>query len=74
MINSQFAVGVGYCFAIVSANEIRGISLSPTSSIVSVDGKAYPLYKGSSFEESQKVDKLFDKIPHRIKQTRDFLK
>lgn len=59
-IITKIAVGVGEVFAIVNSNEVRGISLKKTDTIVIVDDKAYCLYKGSTFDDSLKIDDLLD--------------
>lgn len=59
-INTNIAVGVGNVFAVVPMDAVKGIALANTHTIVSYNGISYPLYKGTTFEESQKVDKLLD--------------
>jgi hypothetical protein len=56
----KIAVGVGNSFAIVDTEQVRGIDLKNTGTIVIVDKEPYPLYKGTTYEESRKVDALFD--------------
>ena len=59
-INVNIAVGVGTKFAIVSSESVKHIVLQNTHTIVEVDGKTYPLYKGATYDESRKVDDYFD--------------
>ena len=59
-IEVKVAVGVGEKFAIVKSADVKHILLKSTGIVVNVDGECYPLYKGISFKESQKVDDLFD--------------
>ena len=59
-IEIKVAVGVGEKFAIVNSKDVKHILLKNTGIVVNVDGEPYPLYKGISFAESQKVDALFD--------------
>ena len=59
-IDVKVAVGVGCVFAIVSPADIKHIELKNTNTVVAIDGVTYPLYKGATFAESQKVDALFD--------------
>lgn len=59
-IKTEIAVGVGNVFSIVDSNDVKGISLKRTDTTVIVENEAYPLYKGSTFEDSEKVDNLFD--------------
>ena len=59
-INVKVAIGVGYYFAIVDSSEAKNIRLKQTNTLVNVEGETYMLYKGETFEESQKVDRLFD--------------
>jgi hypothetical protein len=56
----ELAVKVGYVFAIVDSDSVRGISLTKTDTIVVVNNKQYILYAGTTFEDSQKIDNLFD--------------
>ena len=59
-INTNIAVGVGNVFAVVPMDAVKGIALANTHTIVSYNGVSYPLYKGTTFEESQKIDELLD--------------
>ncbi|MDV7678447.1 hypothetical protein [Erysipelothrix rhusiopathiae] len=55
-LNSQVAVGVGYSFAIVDESKVKNIKLNDSGVVVSVEGKEFTLFKGSTFEDSEKVD------------------
>lgn len=57
----KVAVGVGYVFSVVPREEIVGIRLKPTHKVVFFEGDAYPLYKGETFEDSQKIDKILNR-------------
>jgi hypothetical protein len=59
-INVKIAVGVGYNFIIANSDDVKGICLENTGSVVKVNGETYPLYKGLTFAESQKVDAIMD--------------
>lgn len=59
-IEVRIAVGVGEKFAIVKTGDVKHILLKNTGTLVEVDGEWFALYKGETFNESQKVDKLFD--------------
>lgn len=72
-IEVKIAVGVGEKFAIVNSSEIKHISLKNTNTLVTVDGETYPLYKGKTFAESQKVDDFFDNNPVTEKYINDHL-
>lgn len=56
------AVGVGYVFNVVKADEVAraGIELRESGTVVAVGGKEYPLMKGATYEDSCKVDALLD--------------
>lgn len=56
----KIAVGVGYCFTVVHPERVAHIALKKTETIVEVNGDFLELYKGETFEESQKVDVLLD--------------
>jgi hypothetical protein len=59
-IKVMIAVGVGYEFAIVNRDEVKNINLKNTYQIVSVDGLTYPVYKGTTYEDSRLVDDVLD--------------
>lgn len=70
----KLAVKVGNYYAVVDKEKIEGISLEKTGISVypskdNFDGKVYPLYRGTTFEESSKIDKLFDEIASGMKET-----
>ena len=56
----SLAVGVGRVFQIVSGKDVRDIDLTDTGTIIEVNGERYPLLKGTTFEESEKIDVLLD--------------
>ena len=56
----KIAVGVGYNFIIADKEDVKDICLENTGTVVKAEGLAYPLYKGLTFGESQKVDALMD--------------
>lgn len=66
------AVGVGYCFSIVDAQEASGIDLKDTGTVVTVDGQDYRLMKGATYEDSLRVDALLDS--HGEKRISDYEK
>ena len=59
-INVKIAVGVGYNFIIANSEDVKDICLVNSGTIVRVDKETYPLYKGLTFAESQKVDAIMD--------------
>lgn len=67
----DIAVAAGVKFAVVPAIEAKDIALM-SDGLVSVDGHDYTLYRGQTFEESQKVDAILDQYdelsvaPHRL--------
>ncbi len=60
--DQTLAVAVGHCFALCPRSMAKGIRLRPTSETVEVRGELYPLLKGRTFEDSQRVDRLLDEI------------
>lgn len=54
------ALRAGYEFNIFDDEETSHISLKKTNDFVEIDGAFYPIYRGTTFEESQKVDTLLD--------------
>ena len=67
----DIAVAAGVKFAVVPAIEAKDTALMPDG-LVRVGGHDYTLYRGQTFEESQKVDAILDRYeelsvaPHRI--------
>lgn len=67
----DIAVAAGVKFAVVPAIEAKDIALMPDG-LVNVGGHDYTLYRGQTFEESQKVDVILDQYdelsvaPHRV--------
>lgn len=67
----DIAVAAGVKFAVVPAIEAKDIGLMPDG-LVKVSGHEYTLYRGQTFEESQKVDAVLDQYdelsvaPHRV--------
>lgn len=54
------AVKAGYNFNLFKEEDVSHISLERTGGKVEVDGVVYPLYRGTTFAESEKVDCLLD--------------
>lgn len=72
--DNKIAVKVGYYYAVVDKEKVADISLEQTGTKIypsnnNFEGKVYPLYRGTTFDESQKVDKLFDEIAVSMKET-----
>ncbi|MGP1434778.1 MAG: helicase-related protein, partial [Catonella sp.] len=64
----------GYYYAVVDKEKVSDIALHKTGIKIyprkdNLQGKVYPLYRGRTFGESQKVDKLFDEIAVGMKDT-----
>ena len=69
----KIAVKVGSYYAVVEKEKVKDISLEETGLRVypkenNFDGKIYPLYRGTTFEESTKIDRLFDEIATSMKE------
>ncbi len=54
------AVKAGYRFNLFTEDALSHIALEKTGQKVMVDGAVYPLYRGATFHESEKVDDLLD--------------
>ena len=54
------AVKSGYYFALVNTLLLKGVNLLNTGTVVSNNGKSYPLYKGAKYEDAHKIDELID--------------
>lgn len=67
----DIAIAAGVKFAVVPAIEAKDIALMPDG-LVNVGGHDYTLYRGQTFQESQKVDAILDQYdelsvaPHRL--------
>lgn len=67
----DIAIAAGVKFAVVSAIEAKDIALM-SDGLVRVGGHDYTLYRGQTFQESQKVDAILDQYdelnvaPHRV--------
>ncbi|KDE71758.1 hypothetical protein FUSO7_09585 [Fusobacterium necrophorum BFTR-2] len=71
--DNKIAIKVGYYYAVVDKDKVADISLEQTGTKVypshdNFEGKVYPLYKGITFEESTKIDALFDEIATSMKE------
>ena len=54
------AVKAGYNFNLLPEESLSHINLEPAGGKVCVEGVTYPLYRGTTFAESEKVDRLLD--------------
>lgn len=69
----KVAIKVGNYYAVVKKEKVEDISLEKTGIRIypkdnNIEGQIYNLYRGSSFEESQKIDKLFDELAISMKE------
>ena len=69
----KIAIKVGNYYSIVEKEKVKDISLEETGLRVypkedNVEGKIYSLYRGTTFEESTKIDALFDEIATSMKE------
>ena len=69
----KVAVKVGNYYAVVEKEKVKDMSLEETGLRIypkenNFEGNIYPLYRGSTFEESTKIDKLFDEIATSMKE------
>lgn len=73
IVEDKLAVKVGYYYALVDKEKTKDIELEETGIRVyprkeNSQGKIYTLYKGKSFEDSRKIDSLFDEITAKMKE------
>ena len=73
IVEDKIAVKVGFYYALVDKEKIKDIELEETGIRVyprkeNSQGKIYTLYKGKSFEDSKKIDSLFDEITVKMKE------
>lgn len=59
---NRIAVGVGYVFNLIEAETAArmGIALRESGTVVTVDGKDYPVMKGRTYEDARQIDRLLD--------------
>ena len=72
-VEDKIAIKVGNYYSIVEKEKVKDISLEETGVRVypkedNVEGKIYSLYRGTTFEESTKIDRLFDEIATSMKE------
>lgn len=73
IVEDKIAVKVGFYYALVDKEKTKDIKLEETGIRVyprkeNSQGKIYTLYKGKSFEDSRKIDSLFDEITVKMKE------
>lgn len=73
IVEDKIAVKVGFYYALVDKEKTKDIELEETGIRVyprkeNSQGKIYNLYKGKSFEDSRKIDSLFDDITVKMKE------
>nr|WP_277260962.1 SNF2-related protein [Peptoniphilus lacrimalis] len=73
IVEDKTAVKVGFYYALVDKEKTKDIELEETGIRVyprkeNSQGKIYNLYKGKSFEDSRKIDSLFDEITVKMKE------
>lgn len=73
IVEDKIAVKVGIYYALVDKEKTKDIELEETGIRVyprkeNSQGKIYTLYKGKSFEDSRKIDGLFDGITAKMKE------
>lgn len=74
IVEDKIAVKVGIYYALVDKEKTKAIELEETGIRVyprkeNSQGKIYTLYKGKSFEDSRKIDSLFDEITAKMKES-----
>ena len=74
IVEDKIAVKVGFYYALVDKEKTKDIELEETGIRVyprkeNSQGKIYTLYKGKSFEDSRRIDSLFDEITAKMKES-----
>lgn len=74
IVEDKIAVKVGFYYALVDKEKRKDIELEETGIRVyprkeNSQGKIYNLYKGKSFEDSRKIESLFDEITAKMKES-----
>lgn len=74
IVEDKIAVKVGIYYSLVDKEKTKNIELEETGIRVyprkeNSQGKIYTLYKGKSFEDSRKIDSLFDEITAKMKES-----
>lgn len=65
---NDIALKVGTQYIIINMDEVLNYGINITvSGFFEKDNNTYVLYKGISFEDSQKIDKIFDSRNYDIK-------
>ena len=65
-------VAVGMEFTLVDKTKVKHISLKGNRERIEFQGRNYPIFKGSTFADSQKVDKLLDSGEVEIFKLKDY--
>lgn len=65
-------VAVGMQFTLVDKTKVKHISLKGNRERIEFQGMNYPIFKGSTFADSQKVDKLLDSGEVEIFKLKDY--
>ena len=68
----KVAVKVGYEFALITKQDSITIDLEDTGQNVIVDGKEYNLKRGTTFDESTKIDDLIDSGKYKSLKIKDY--
>lgn len=73
IVEDKIVLKVGFYYALVDKEKTKDIELEETGIRVyprkeNSQGKIYTLYKGKSFEDSRKIDGLFDGITAKMKE------
>ena len=71
-MNVKIAVAVGYYFAIVDSEDVKGIALKQSGELVSVNGESFMVYKGETFQDSQKIDDLMDSKKYIVRGVSEY--
>ena len=69
----KVAVKVGYEFILITKQDSFAIDLEGTGRKVIVDGKEYNLQRGTTFEESTKIDNLIDSGKYESLKIEDYV-
>jgi hypothetical protein len=72
MATEKIIVAVGMEFTLVDKTKVKHISLKGNRERIEFQGMNYPIFKGSTFADSKKVDELLDSGEVEIFKLKDY--
>ena len=71
--SNQIVLKVGTEFILVDSENLEGINIEDTGRQVEVNGGVKNLFRGQTFEDSEKVDQLIDIGGHQVLKINDYI-